>query len=130
PPRPRAALGRHLGRPGAPGIPAPASTEGRRITLAETGLDAMTGCRVKRVERYVHGDTFLLTYGDGVSDVDLGRLVAFHRGHGRPATVTAVRAPGRFGEITIEGDQVVQFQEKPLLSPGRINGGFFVLNRC
>src|SRR5262245_62128550 len=119
----------HLGRPDGVEVLAPAGTEDWRITLAETGLDAMTGCRIQRVEKYVASDTFLLTYGDGVSDVDLGRLVAFHRGHGRLATVTAVRAPGRFGEITIEGDQVVQFQEKPLLAPGRINGGFFVLNR-
>jgi glucose-1-phosphate cytidylyltransferase len=99
------------------------------ITLAETGLDAMTGCRVKRVEKYITGDNFLLTYGDGVADVDVRALVDFHLDHGRTGTVTAVQPPGRFGEIELEGPQVVEFSEKPLLSRGRINGGFFVFHR-
>jgi len=107
----------------------PAGLEDWRVTLADTGLEAMTGCRIKRVERYVRGDDFLLTYGDGVADVDIRRLVAFHRGHGRVATVTAVQAPGRFGEVQIEGQQVVGFMEKPLLARGRISGGFFVCRR-
>src|SRR5262249_45229006 len=77
----------------------PALEEDWRITLVETGLDAMTGCRVKRVEKYVTGDTFLLTYGDGVSNVDFRDLIRFHHCHGKTATVTAVQAPGRFGEI-------------------------------
>jgi glucose-1-phosphate cytidylyltransferase len=100
-----------------------------RVTFAETGLVAMTGCRVKRVEKYVKGDTFLLTYGDGVSDVDITDLLRYHRQHGRLATVTAVRSPGRFGEIEIQGRQVARFQEKPSHAPGRISAGYFVFQR-
>jgi glucose-1-phosphate cytidylyltransferase len=103
--------------------------ENWNVTLAETGLDAMTGCRVKRIEKYITSDSFLLTYGDGVADVDLGKLVQFHRAHGKIGTVTAVRPPGRFGEIDLEGHQVAEFNEKPLLARGRISGGFFVLQR-
>jgi glucose-1-phosphate cytidylyltransferase len=99
------------------------------VTLAETGLNSMTGCRVKRIEKYITGDTFLLTYGDGVGDVDVSELVRFHRRHGKIGTVTAVQAPGRFGEIEIEGSRVVEFMEKPLLARGRVNGGFFVFDR-
>lgn len=100
-----------------------------RVTLVETGEDAMTGCRVKRIEQFVEGEEFFLTYGDGVSDVDLDRLLASHRQHGRTATVTAVTPPSRFGEMDLSGDRVVSFAEKPAMIPGRINGGFFVLNR-
>src|SRR5262249_57637072 len=92
----------------------------------ETGLDAMTGCRVKRVEKYVHGEHFLLTYGDGVADLDVGRLAEFHRRHGKTGTVTAVRPPGRFGELALDGAAVAEFAEKPALSRGWINGGFLV----
>jgi glucose-1-phosphate cytidylyltransferase len=99
------------------------------VTLAETGLDAMTGCRVKRIERYITGDDFMLTYGDGVADINIRQLVDFHRGHGKIGTVTAVRPPGRFGEIDLDGNQVVEFNEKPLLTRGRISGGFFVFQR-
>jgi glucose-1-phosphate cytidylyltransferase len=99
------------------------------VTLAETGLDAMTGCRMKRIERYIMGDDFMLTYGDGVADINIRQLVDFHRGHGKLGTVTAVRPPGRFGEIDLDGNQVVEFNEKPLLTRGRISGGFFVFQR-
>jgi glucose-1-phosphate cytidylyltransferase len=99
------------------------------VTLAETGEEAMTGCRLKRVEKYIRGDRFLLTYGDGVSDVDLTELVAFHRAHGKIATVTAISPPSRFGEIELNGPRVVQFMEKPVTAPGMINGGFFVFER-
>ena len=99
------------------------------VTLAETGFDAMTGCRMKRIERYITGDDFMLTYGDGVADINIGQLVDFHRGHGKIGTVTAVRPPGRFGEIDLDGNQVVEFNEKPLLTRGRISGGFFVFQR-
>ena len=99
------------------------------VTLAETGFDAMTGCRMKRIERYITGDDFLLTYGDGVADINIRQLVDFHRGHGKIGTVTAVRPPGRFGEIDLDGNQVVEFNEKPLLTRGRISGGFFVFQR-
>jgi glucose-1-phosphate cytidylyltransferase len=99
------------------------------VTLVETGLHTMTGGRVKRVEKYIDGDEFLLTYGDGVSDVDVHTLVDYHRRHGGIGTVTAVQPPGRFGEIDLDGTRVVEFNEKPPQSPGRINGGFFVFRR-
>jgi len=99
------------------------------ITLAETGLHSMTGCRVKKIEKYIRGDNFFLTYGDGVSDVDFREQIRFHENHGRIGTVTAVQPPGRFGEVAIAGDRVTNFSEKPLEAPGRISAGFFVLNR-
>lgn len=100
-----------------------------RVTLAETGEDTMTGGRVAAIRRYVEGeDLFLLTYGDGVSDVDVTRSVEFHRAHGKIATVTAVRPPGRFGEMRIDGGVVTEFNEKPQATEGFINGGFFVLD--
>jgi glucose-1-phosphate cytidylyltransferase len=107
------------------GVPA----EDWRVTLAETGDDAQTGCRLKRVEKYLDGDEFLLTYGDGVGDVDVTSLIEFHREHGRIGTVTAVRPPGRFGEIETTDGRVTEFNEKPHVSRGRINGGFFVFRR-
>jgi glucose-1-phosphate cytidylyltransferase len=100
-----------------------------RITLAETGLEAMTGCRVKRVEKYVQGDTFLLTYGDGLSNLNIRDLLEFHRSHGKIGTVTTVQAPGRFGEIELDGIRVKEFNEKPLIARGRISGGYFVFQR-
>ncbi|HZZ83562.1 MAG TPA: glucose-1-phosphate cytidylyltransferase [Anaeromyxobacteraceae bacterium] len=104
-------------------------SEDWNVTLAETGEDAMTGGRVAAVRRYVEGDEpFLLTYGDGVSDVDVRRLVEFHRSHGRIATVTAVRPPGRFGEMRLDGTRVLEFNEKPQTTEGFINGGFFVID--
>jgi glucose-1-phosphate cytidylyltransferase len=99
------------------------------VTLVDTGASAMTGARVKRAERYVDGDAFMLTYGDGVTDVDLGKLAAFHRGHGRIGTVTGVRPPSRFGELLASGTRVAEFSEKPSISAGYINGGFFVFHR-
>jgi glucose-1-phosphate cytidylyltransferase len=105
------------------------AAEDWRVTFAETGLQAMTGCRVKRVEKYIDGDTFLMTYGDGVSDIDITDLLRYHRDHGKLATVTAVRSPGRFGEIEIRGRRVAQFREKPSYAPGRISAGYFVFQR-
>jgi glucose-1-phosphate cytidylyltransferase len=87
----------------------------------------MTGGRVKRVAEWVKDGTFLMTYGDGVADVDLEKLVAFHKAHGKLATVTAVRPPARFGGLRFEGDRVAEFIEKPQIGEGWINGGFFVL---
>jgi glucose-1-phosphate cytidylyltransferase len=118
-----------LGDPSQVKVHAPSGQENWHVTLAETGPDAMTGCRIKRIEKYISGDTFLLTYGDGVANVDIKRLVRFHRRHGKLGTVTAVQPPGRFGEIELDGSQVVEFMEKPLEARGRINGGFFVFNR-
>lgn len=99
------------------------------VTLADTGEDTQTGARVARVRKYVErDDLFMMTYGDGVSDVDIAALVAFHRGHGRIATVTAVRPPGRFGELTAEGGRVRAFNEKSQAGGGLINGGFLVFD--
>ena len=98
-----------------------------QIELVDTGLDTMTGGRLKRLQPYVGDGTFLLTWGDGVSDVDLGALLAFHRAHGKAATVTAVRPPARYGKREIQGDRVSAFEEKPQLSEGWINGAFFAL---
>ena len=100
---------------------------GWRVTLVDTGLDAMTGARVKRVQRYVDGEDFMLTYGDGLSDIDLEDLQAFHRRHGKLVTVTGVRPPGRYGELECDGaGRVKEFNEKPQATGGLISGGFFV----
>lgn len=100
-----------------------------RITFVETGLDSMTGSRVKQVAPYLTGDNFMLTYGDGVADVDISALRDFHRAHGKIGTVTAVSASSRFGELAIDGDNTVQrFAEKPV-GGSMINGGFFVFQR-
>jgi glucose-1-phosphate cytidylyltransferase len=107
----------------------PACREDWRVTMVETGLDTMTGGRIKRIEKYITGPTFLLTYGDGVSDLCLTELVEFHRSHGCIGTVTAVRPQGRFGEIELAGTQVREFNEKPCTSRGWINGGFFAFQR-
>lgn len=102
-----------------------------RVTLAETGLNAMTGARVKRVQKYVGDeDNFMLTYGDGVGDIDLEKLLEFHRSHGKILTLTGVRPPGRFGELMSDDTgKVTEFNEKPQASGGRISGGFFVCRR-
>jgi glucose-1-phosphate cytidylyltransferase len=106
-----------------------ARTEDWKVTLVDTGEETMTGGRLLAVRRYLEGDpTFLLTYGDGVSDVNVRALVDFHREQGKVATVTAVRPPGRFGEIQIDGHEVLEFNEKPQATAGFINGGFFVLD--
>jgi glucose-1-phosphate cytidylyltransferase len=97
-----------------------------KVTLAETGYEAMTGCRVKRIQKYVGDNTFMLTYGDGVGDVDVTKLVEFHKSHGKLITITSVRPAARFGELVVENDQVTSFQEKPQAAGGYINGGFFV----
>ena len=99
------------------------------VTLADTGFTAQTGARIRRAAGYLGDDrTFCLTYGDGVSDVDLTSLLAFHRSHGRIGTVTGVRPTNRFGELSVDGTRVSQFAEKPL-SEGLISGGFFVFER-
>ncbi len=103
--------------------------DGWRVTLAETGEVTQTAGRVAAVRRYVEADDlFMLTYGDGVSNVDVTALVAFHRAHGKAATVTAVHPPGRFGEMEMRGSEVTQFNEKPQATAGFINGGFFVFD--
>ncbi|MGK0172370.1 MAG: glucose-1-phosphate cytidylyltransferase [Gammaproteobacteria bacterium] len=98
-----------------------------KIDLIATGLLTPTGSRVKRLEPWIGSDPFLLTYGDGVADIDVRKLLEFHRRHGRLATVTAVRPPARFGGIVFDGDLVRDFTEKPQIGEGWINGGFMVL---
>ena len=97
------------------------------VELVDTGNGTATGGRINFLEPYIGGGTFMLTYGDGVSNINLHKLLEFHRSHGRLATVTAVRPPSRFGELALEGDVVVKFSEKPRLEEEWINGGFFVL---
>jgi glucose-1-phosphate cytidylyltransferase len=103
------------------------STEPWKVTLVDTGDDTMTGGRLKRAMPYVAGETFCLTYGDGVADIAIDRLLAFHRAQGTVATVTGVQPPGRFGALELEGARVQGFSEKPEGDGGWINGGFFVL---
>lgn len=98
-----------------------------RVTLVETGTHSMTGGRVRRMKPFIGGETCMLTYGDGVADVDLDALLRFHRSHGKMVTVTAVRPAARFGELEIDGDTVTTFKEKPQLHNGWINGGYFVV---
>ena len=98
------------------------------VSLVDTGVATMTGGRIKRLAPYVGSETFMVTWGDGVADLDMRKLLDFHRAHGKLATVTAVRPPARFGELTLDGDGcVTAFAEKPQLTEGWINGAFFVL---
>ena len=99
-----------------------------KVTLIDTGDQTMTGGRVKRIQSYMNGEPFLLTYGDGVADVNIAQLIAFHRAHRKHITVTATQPIGRFGALTLEKDNVVRsFMEKPVGDGGWINGGFFVM---
>lgn len=97
-----------------------------KVTLVDTGIETMTGGRLKRLQSFIGKDPFMLTYGDGVADIDIGSLVDFHRKHGKLATVSAVRPAARFGELEITDSQVTSFREKPQLEQGWINGGYFV----
>jgi glucose-1-phosphate cytidylyltransferase len=99
------------------------------ITFVDTGMNTLKGGRIKRVERYVKSDNFHLTYGDGLSNVNIKEVEKFHLQHGKIGTVTGVHPPSRFGEMLIDGDSVIHFEEKPQLSSGIINGGFFVFDR-
>jgi glucose-1-phosphate cytidylyltransferase len=100
-----------------------------KITLVDTGTDTMTGGRLKRLKDYIDEDPFFLTYGDGLANVDIDKLLTFHKKHGKLVTLTAVRPPARFGVLTFDDDNKVNsFQEKSQLSEGWINGGFFVVN--
>jgi glucose-1-phosphate cytidylyltransferase len=97
------------------------------VDLVDTGKDTLTGGRIKRLQPYLGNSTFMLTWGDGVSDVNLHDLLKFHKAHGKIATVTSVRPPARFGHMVFKGDRVAEFSEKPQTSEGWINGAFFVL---
>ncbi len=98
-----------------------------KVHLVDTGLSTQTGGRVKRCKPFINNETFMLTYGDGVGNVDVKKLVAFHKAHGKLATLTAVRPPARFGAIIFDGDRVDTFSEKPQVGEGWINGGYMVL---
>ncbi len=106
---------------------------GWKITLADTGDKALKGSRLKKIEKYLTGDTFMMTYGDGVADIDINALTAFHKAHGKLVTMTAINPVARFGELKLIDSQVISFTEKPKKDekPGNnlINGGFFVMNR-
>jgi len=104
------------------------NTEPWRVTLVDTGDRTITGGRLKRVAHLLGTDDFCFTYGDGVSDVNIQELIAFHRKEGRLATLTAVQPPARFGALSLEGSRVTRFEEKPLGDGGLVNGGFFVLS--
>lgn len=120
----------NLGRPGEIDFGAAAFPEQSwRIVLAETGIAAQTGARLWRVRDRLAGEAlFCLTYGDGVADLDIARVVAFHQSHGKIATVTGVRPPGRFGVMSTDGPRVTTFSEKPQTGEGLINGGYFVFS--
>ncbi|GAK58821.1 glucose-1-phosphate cytidylyltransferase [Candidatus Vecturithrix granuli] len=98
-----------------------------RVQLIDTGLSTLTGGRIKRLAPYIGNETFMLTWGDGVADINLHKLLEFHRSHGKLATLTAVRPPARYGHLNIQGDKIEEFTEKPQLGEGWINGAFFVL---
>jgi glucose-1-phosphate cytidylyltransferase len=99
------------------------------VTLVETGEETMTGGRLKRVRQYLNDDpAFCFTYGDGVSNVDIGKLISYHNAHGRLATVTAVQPRARFGALVMDGERVLRFEEKPASEGGLVSGGFFVLS--
>jgi glucose-1-phosphate cytidylyltransferase len=97
-----------------------------QVTLVNTGNNSMTGGRVKRMQKFIGNETCMLTYGDGLANIDLNKLLNFHRSHGKLITVSAVRPSARFGELEIKGDKVDSFKEKPQLHEGWINGGFFI----
>ncbi len=105
------------------------SERGWKVTLVDTGLHAMTGARVKRIEKFIDDDAFMLTYGDGVTDLNINNLIAFHHNHGKIGTVTGVFPPSRYGELTIRNDQVVSFTEKQPQQNNSINGGYFVFHK-
>jgi glucose-1-phosphate cytidylyltransferase len=96
------------------------------VTVADTGLNSMTGGRVKRMKKYINNETFLLTYGDGLVDIDIKSLIEFHKKHKKMVTVSAVHPGARFGELELKGDHVISFKEKPQTNQGWINGGYFV----
>jgi glucose-1-phosphate cytidylyltransferase len=104
------------------------SVEPWKVTLVETGDNSMTGGRLKRVRRYLDQEDFCFTYGDGLSNVDVKSLVAFHKAHQKLVTVTAVQPPGRYGGLRLDGEQVISFEEKPAGDGGWVSGGFFVLS--
>ena len=98
-----------------------------RVTLVDTGENSMTGGRVKRMQKFIGNETCMLTYGDGLANIDINSLLEFHKSHGKMITVSAMRPVARFGELTMDGGKVTAFKEKPQISQGWVNGGFFVI---
>jgi len=99
------------------------------VTLADTGERAQTGARAKKVEKYIEGDMFMLTYGDGVANVNIRDLLEFHKSHGKIGTMTGVHPSSRFGEFSVNGNQITEFNEKPQTKEGLINGGYFIFKK-
>lgn len=118
-----------LGRPEMLCIHQTHDEKGWQITLANTGEEALKGARLKKVQEYIHGDTFMMTYGDGIADVDLNELMRFHGSHGKIATLTGINPASRFGKLKITENRIDAIYEKPKNSNGLINGGFFVFNK-
>ncbi|KHE94090.1 MAG: glucose-1-phosphate cytidylyltransferase [Candidatus Scalindua rubra] len=105
------------------------SEHGWKITLVDTGLNAMTGARLKRIERFINEDRFMLTYGDGVTGMNMMELLSFHKKHGNIGTVTGASPPSRYGELSICKDRVISFSEKPTGTDNKINGGYFIFEK-
>ncbi len=105
------------------------SEKGWKVTLADTGRSAMTGARIKHVEKFIDSDTFMVTYGDGVTDLNIKQLLAFHQSHGKIGTVTGVFPQSRYGELLIQDDRVLSFDEKPTNHKNLISGGYFIFNK-
>jgi len=99
------------------------------ITFVDTGAETLKGARLKKIEKYIKSDNFFVTYGDGVSNINIKKLYEFHLSKGKTATITAVHPPSRFGELDLDGTRVTKFEEKPQMATGYINGGFFVFNK-
>lgn len=99
------------------------------VTLIDTGIDAQTGARIKKIEKYINGDLFMVTYGDGVGNINIKKLLQYHKSCNKIGTVTGVHPASRFGELVVRGRDVVKFSEKPQIAEGFINGGFFVFNK-
>lgn len=118
-----------LGRPEQINIHQCHDEIGWKITLADTGENSLKGARLKKIQKYISEDIFMTTYGDGVANIDINALLAFHQRHGKLATLTGINPASRFGELSLIGDQVKSFQEKPKGGDRFINGGFFVFNR-
>lgn len=102
---------------------------GLKVSLVNTGETTLTGSRVKKIEKFIDSETFMLTYGDGVADINISELLKFHKSHGKIGTITGVHPVSRFGELVVRDSEVVSFSEKPQSSDGLINGGYFVFNR-
>lgn len=99
-----------------------------QVTLADTGEESQTGARIKKIEKYIDNDAFMLTYGDGVANINIKKLLNFHNTHGKISTMTGVHPSSRFGEFTVKDNQILKFHEKPQTTEGLINGGYFVFN--